>query len=287
MKSNAAARETWAAAVTGGRMHHAWLLAGPTGSGVREFALSAAAELVGSEDAAGYHPDIEHLKREPKDATETRKQEEGKPFDLARSISVAQIRRLQQCLTTRPTTGARRAIIVDTVDDLETAAANAMLKSLEEPPGGTVFLLICHHPARLLATIRSRCRVLRFLAQDAPGGGEAGPQPVRDAARAAVESLVAGNPASGHHSAETLMAALGTRPRREEIHAVIALTRSRLIDRLPALSDTEMPSLDGVYQELGLLERELATYNYDPDLAAARIAALLASLRGPIAARNG
>lgn len=287
MTGNAAARATWAAALTGGRMHHAWLLAGPIDSGVREFALSAAAELVGSKAAAGYHPDVEHLKREPKDAAEIRKQEEGKPFDLARSISVAQIRRLQQRLTTRPTAGARRAIIIDTVDDLETAAANAMLKSLEEPPGGTVFLLICHHPARLLATIRSRCRILRFLAQDAPGGGEADPQTVRDAARAAVESLVAGDSASGPHSAETLVAAIGTRPRREEIQAVIQLARTRLIDRLPAVSDTEMPSLDGVYQELGFLERELATYNYDADLVAARIAALLASLRGPIAARNG
>ncbi|WP_228243865.1 DNA polymerase III subunit delta' [Porphyrobacter sp. GA68] len=287
MSSNAAAQEAWAAALTGGRMHHAWLLAGPAGSGARKFAFAAAAELVGSEDAAGYHPDIEHLKREPKDASEARKQEEGKPFDLARSISVAQIRRLQQRLTTRPSAGTRRAIIVDTIDDLETAAANAMLKSLEEPPGGTVFLLICHNPGRLLATIRSRCRVLRFLAQDAPSGDEAGPQTVRDAARAAVESMVAGEPASGNDSAETLMAAMGARPRREELHAVIALARTRLIDHLPAAGSKEMPALDGIYQELGLLERELATYNYDPDLAAARIAALLASLRGPIAARNG
>src|SRR5690606_7251508 len=56
----------------------------------------------------------------------------------------------------------RRVIIIDPADDLEKGAANALLKSLEEPPVGTHFLLVAHRPGRLLATIRSRCRLLRF-----------------------------------------------------------------------------------------------------------------------------
>src|SRR3546814_7075211 len=55
-----------------------------------------------------------------------------------------------------------RAIIVDSIDDLARAAANALLKSLEEPPPATIFLLVSHAPGRLLPTIRSRCRMMRF-----------------------------------------------------------------------------------------------------------------------------
>ncbi|MCZ3268403.1 hypothetical protein NYZ59_19135, partial [Acinetobacter baumannii] len=57
----------------------------------------------------------------------------------------------------------RRVIVIDAADELERpGASNALLKSLEEPPSGTIFLLISHAPGRLLPTIRSRCRVLRF-----------------------------------------------------------------------------------------------------------------------------
>ena len=56
----------------------------------------------------------------------------------------------------------RRAIVIDAADDLEPQAANALLKMLEEPPKGTVFLLVSHAPERLLPTIRSRCRLLRL-----------------------------------------------------------------------------------------------------------------------------
>src|SRR3546814_13903369 len=65
--------------------------------------------------------------------------------------------------------GEWRVIIVDAVDDLETDGANALLKTLEEPPAKTLFLLVSHSPGRLLPTIRSRCRTLRFqpVARDA------------------------------------------------------------------------------------------------------------------------
>ena len=146
-------------------MHHGWLLAGKAGLGKRDFAMAAARELVaqpGLPQPTGDHPDIIVLTYGPKDDKGEKAQAEGKPFDLARSIRIKQIRAMQKRLITRPTLGNRRAIIIDPADDLEKAAANALLKSLEEPPAGTFFLLVTHRPARLLPTIRSRCRTLRF-----------------------------------------------------------------------------------------------------------------------------
>ncbi|AOL94871.1 DNA polymerase III subunit delta' [Porphyrobacter sp. LM 6] len=155
----------WRDALGGERMHHGWLLAGKAGLGKRDFALAAARELVaepGVPQPAGEHPDIIVLTYGPKDDKAERAAAEGKPFERARSIRIKQIRAMQKRLVTRPTLGSRRAIIIDPADDMEKAAANALLKSLEEPPVGTFFLLVTHRPARLLPTIRSRCRTLRF-----------------------------------------------------------------------------------------------------------------------------
>ena len=98
----------------------------------------------------------------PANDDEEKKRAEGKPFQTKRNITIDQVRGMQQRLTTRPTLGSRRAIIIDPADDLEKGAVNALLKSLEEPPVGTFFLLVAHRPGRLLPTIRSRCRMLRF-----------------------------------------------------------------------------------------------------------------------------
>ena len=85
-----------------------------------------------------------------------------KTDDLARSINIEQVRSLQGLFATTPSLSPRRAVVIDSIDDLERNAANALLKNLEEPPAGTVFFLVSHVPGRLLATIRSRCRLLRF-----------------------------------------------------------------------------------------------------------------------------
>ena len=163
--NHAEAWRQWRDALAGERLHHGWLLAGKAGLGKRDFAMAAARELVaepGVPQPSGNHPDIIVLTYGPKDEKGERAQADGKPFDLARSIRIKQIRAMQKRLTTRPTLGSRRAIIIDPADDLEKPAANALLKSLEEPPAGTFFLLVTHRPARLLPTIRSRCRSLRF-----------------------------------------------------------------------------------------------------------------------------
>lgn len=164
--------ETFASARHGRRLHHAWLLAGPKGVGKASFAKAAATrvlaeaagppvDLPGLETpadhpmarllAAGSHPDFRWLERL-----------ERPTGGLARNISVDQIRSLGDLLAVTPSMSPWRAIAIDSADDLEASAANALLKMLEEPPANTLFFLISHAPGRLLPTIRSRCRRLDF-----------------------------------------------------------------------------------------------------------------------------
>ncbi len=173
-------REAFLAAASGRALHHAWLLTGPAGVGKGAFARAAALRLLAAATdpdlprgfdvspdhriaklfAAGSHPDYRLLQRLlKKDAKEAA---EGRAPDLARNVSVDQVRALLASFATTPALSPRRVVVIDAIDDLERAAANALLKGLEEPPAGTVFMLVSHMPGRLLPTIRSRCRVLRF-----------------------------------------------------------------------------------------------------------------------------
>jgi DNA polymerase-3 subunit delta' len=173
---NAAAQAAFLAAMRGGSLHHAWLIAGPQGVGKASFARAAAMRMLAdaaepeggstglevlagnrtrSLMEAGSHPDFRVLARLPKDA-------EKPDQDLARSIT--QVRTLQPLFATTPSMSPRRVVVIDAIDDLERGGANALLKNLEEPPAGTIFLLVSHAPGRLLPTIRSRCRLLRFEA---------------------------------------------------------------------------------------------------------------------------
>lgn len=169
------ARDAFVAAMESGTIHHAWLLAGPPGVGKGTFARLAARRLLvegmspgtlppgldvpddhyGAQLlAAGTHPDYRELVRLPKS---------DKDAELQRSIKVDQVRTLLPFLGTAPSLSPRRVIVIDAADDLERpGAGNALLKSLEEPPTGTVFFLVSHAPGRLMPTIRSRCRLLRF-----------------------------------------------------------------------------------------------------------------------------
>ena len=157
----------FASALDSGKLHHGWILAGRRGVGKAGFALRAAAALVDPQGQysnlieRGTHPDILIIKRLPKEASKD-DEEVDASAELKRSITIDQIRRLQLSLTTRPGLSNRRAIIIDAADDLERGGANALLKSLEEPPIGTYFLLVSHASDRLLPTIRSRCQMLRF-----------------------------------------------------------------------------------------------------------------------------
>lgn len=159
------------------KLHHAWLLAGPKGVGKASFAHAAARrvlaeaaepllDLPGIETCddhpivklieAGSHPDMRRLERLVNEKT----------GNLARNISVDQVRELGEFLSLTTALSPWRVVVIDTVDELETAGANALLKILEEPPSNTLFFLISHAPGRLLPTIRSRCRRLDFQGLD-------------------------------------------------------------------------------------------------------------------------
>src|SRR6185295_11515019 len=88
---------------------------------------------------------------------------------LYRNIIIKQVRALGEFMGMTAALSPWRVAVIDTVDDLEPAGANALLKMLEEPPAHTLFFLVSHAPGRLLPTIRSRCRRLDFqgLADDA------------------------------------------------------------------------------------------------------------------------
>jgi DNA polymerase-3 subunit delta' len=156
-----------AEALRGGRMHHAWMLTGPKGLGKATLAYRFARVALGAqaggarplqvdaEDsiarkiAAQAHPDLFILRRGLNDR--------GRP---RREISVDEARELGQFFSLAPSQGGMRVAIIDAVDDLNRNAANAILKTLEEPPARSVLLLVTHAPGAVLPTIRSRCRRL-------------------------------------------------------------------------------------------------------------------------------
>ncbi|HEU5481963.1 MAG TPA: DNA polymerase III subunit delta' [Sphingomicrobium sp.] len=158
-------------------LHHAWLLAGPRGVGKAHFARIAAVRILAEAAgpafeaealntpaehpaarliAAGSHPDMRWLRR----------LENEKTGNLARDITVDQIREVGEFLALTPALSPWRAVVIDTADDLAGPGANALLKMLEEPPVNTIFFLVSHASGRLLPTIRSRCRRLEFQALD-------------------------------------------------------------------------------------------------------------------------
>ncbi len=168
--------DAFTAAFTGGRPHHAWLLVGQQGLGKASFARAAATWLLAGAPAgggfdvaetsdaprlmaAGSHLDYRLIERTP-----------GKTGKLRSEIVIGQIVRreasdpqpLREFLSGTPMLGDRRVVVIDAADDMNRNTANALLKNLEEPSADTVFLLISHTPGRLLPTIRSRCRTLRF-----------------------------------------------------------------------------------------------------------------------------
>ncbi len=308
----------WRAALASPRLHHGWILAGQRGLGKASFALAAARELVaepGAMQPAGDHPDILVLSHLAKDDREERKREDGKPFELKRNITVDQVRGMSQRLTTRPTMGSRRVVMIDPADDLERSAQNALLKSLEEPPAGTFFLLVAHRLGRLLPTIRSRCRVLNFsvLADDTLDAILAQGAVQADAAtRAAAIAAAGGSPGialefvalnlgrtymvmqaladegdPGFSLRNALHESLGARPDRRRQLATIDLARAVVAGRMRTVRRSAIPVLAQAHAELVRLGAQAPTYNYDPGLLVMEIGGLLASLAVPSEPTHG
>ncbi|MGB0749770.1 MAG: DNA polymerase III subunit delta' [Magnetospiraceae bacterium] len=183
-----AAEQTLLQAQSTGRMHHGWLITGPRGIGKATLAYRFARYLLAqgaggtaqdenlfgepvlpdslhvSEDhpvfqrvAAGAHGDIRLVTRSLNDRGVLRSE-----------IVVDDVRTVGSFLSMTAAEGGWRIVIVDSADEMNRNAANALLKVLEEPPKRALLLLLAHNPGRLLPTIRSRCRQLplRPLADD-------------------------------------------------------------------------------------------------------------------------
>ncbi|TGN67381.1 DNA polymerase III subunit delta', partial [Paracoccus liaowanqingii] len=155
-------------AARGGRLHHAWLLTGPRGVGKATLAWAIARWLLAGGDSADLAVDPTTPEaRRIKALSEPRLQLIRRPWDdkagrLRAEITVDEIRRLLSFFHLSAAEGGRRVAIIDAADDMNIAAANALLKVLEEPPKDALILLVAHQPASLLPTIRSRCRTLRL-----------------------------------------------------------------------------------------------------------------------------
>ncbi|MFL5242795.1 MAG: DNA polymerase III subunit delta' [Gemmataceae bacterium] len=155
--------QAFARVVRQGRLAHAYLFTGPAGIGKRLFAVELAKTLLCENRAAerfeacdrcsacllvdaGNHPDL-HIAGRPEDKLEV-------PIDTMRELS--------RCFSLKSARGHGKIALVDDADDLNEESANCFLKTLEEPPPGSVLILIGTSADRQLATIRSRCQTVPF-----------------------------------------------------------------------------------------------------------------------------
>lgn len=189
-----------------GRLGHAWLLTGAEGLGKLNLALVFADRLLrGSVGArppapfgpteivaamrdrrvpADHHPDLHMLA----------------PEEDKKTIAVEQIRVVTEALTLKSLKGGAKCVVIEPAEAMTVAAANALLKSLEEPTPATYLLLVSHRPGRLPATIRSRCQTLvvrgpdraaldDWLGGEAAAGESRAPRPLVAAERISEEYI--------------------------------------------------------------------------------------------------
>lgn len=143
-----------------GKTAHSYLFEGVSGSGRRKTAMALIQALFcaeSSDDACGAcsscrkvangnHPDIHTIS----------------PLPDKRDISVEQLRELQRELALRPYEAPRKACIIDPAERMNASSANSLLKTLEEPPGNALIILLTENAGMLLSTVRSRCQLIRF-----------------------------------------------------------------------------------------------------------------------------
>ena len=159
-----AVEEEFAERLRGGRLAHALLLAGPAGTGKADLASRLFAGVLCLEGrypacgacrscellASGAHPDGHALTFE----------KHPKKDELRTELVIGQIRSLTAALQLTSTISLRKAATIHPAEAMTRSAANALLKTLEEPPGDAVLFVVSHQPGRLPATIRSRCQAL-------------------------------------------------------------------------------------------------------------------------------
>ena len=245
------------------RFPHALLIHGARGTGKLELAERVARFLLCESAsgkpcgrcegcrwfAAGSHPDFRRLEpealargaAEPEEGNEA-PAKKGKP---STEIKIEQVRDLAGFLNLRSHRGRSRVALVHPAEDMNDNAANALLKGLEEPPAGAVFLLVSHRPSQLLPTIRSRCVALAV------------PIPPREAALQWLSG-------QGIKNAERWLAYAGGAPVRAVEYAAKADVLDRLLRQpLPVDDRDELEALAEALQKIAV-DRALIGFGLPP-----------------------
>jgi len=208
---------------------------------------------------AGTHPDFrriepEALAKEPPPAEEGAAEAPAKRAKPSIEIKVDQIRALEDFLNVGSHRGKLRVALVHPAEDMNEVSANALLKGLEEPPAGAIFLLVSHRPAQLLPTIRSRCVALPVAL------------PAQDVARRWLESQQI-------KDAGRWLAYAGGAPLRALDYAADAATYERLLNAPSPVSDRDdLEPLVDALQKIAL-DRALSAFGLPPKYGASTVKA--------------
>ena len=248
------------------RLPHALLIHGVRGVGKLALAERIAQLLLCEEEnkpcgtcagcrwfLAGTHPDFRRIEPEvlakeppPEEEAEEAPGKKGRPSLV---IKIEQIRELEGFLNIGSHRGKLRVALVHPAEDMPEASANALLKGLEEPPSGAVFLLVSHRPAQLLPTIRSRCVALPV------------PVPPAEVAQRWLESQHV-------KDAARWLAYAGGAPLRAMDYAAAAPTFDRLLKSPTATDDRdELEPLVDALQKIAL-DRALSAFGLPPKYGA-------------------
>jgi DNA polymerase III subunit delta' len=167
------------------RLPHALLIHGPEGIGKSVFATAVAHGLLCESPKgiaacgkcpaclwleAGNHPDLRVL--EPANPDTTEADDQTAPAKGSAHIVIEQVRELADFINISSHRGGAKVVLIQPAEALNVNAANALLKSLEEPPAGVYFILMSHRPHFLPATIRSRCRHIPLACPEAGAAAE-------------------------------------------------------------------------------------------------------------------